>query len=70
MTTILEAVKDLEIFKTKGMPVAVQTIGSYVEIWFRSPTGDSSDSHILRMPCVDEDQAERIADNWKMLFDL
>jgi hypothetical protein len=68
MTPILEAIKDLPIMKAKGMPVAVQTVGTYVEIWFRSPTGDSSDSHILRMPCNNTEQAEEIANNWRNLF--
>ena len=50
----------------KGMLEAVFANGgvgrsAVVEFWFQSPTGDSSDSQIFRMACVDMAQANEIA---------
>jgi hypothetical protein len=74
MTTRITQIKvDLELVplnERKGMPCAVLVHGTTVEIWFRSPTGDSSDSHIFRMPCLSENQAEVIAETYRLVFAL
>lgn len=36
--------------------------GHVLELWFSSPTGDSTDSVIFRMTCLDGEQAQEIAD--------
>lgn len=48
----------------KGKPVYVVAHTKSVEIWFSAPTGDSSDSIIVTMPCVDDRQAFEIAQEW------
>lgn len=45
----------------KGDVVAVLVLGSNVQIWFASPTGDSSDSQIFEMSCQNPEQAEMVA---------
>lgn len=37
--------------KIKGSLVGTQVNDDWLELWFSSPTGDSSDSVILTMPC-------------------
>ena len=54
----------------KGMPVAVVKTGHILTIWVASPTGDSSDSHLFRMPCVNEAQAEVIMQTWLKVWGL
>jgi len=45
----------------KGSLVAAFASGRVVEMWFQSPTGDSSDSQIFYLRCASEGQAESIA---------
>jgi hypothetical protein len=45
----------------KGACVYAAQWGNRVEIWFRSPTGDSSDVHIFKIPCLDIEQAKEVA---------
>ena len=45
----------------KGMLVAAFANGDMVELWFQSPTGDSSDSCQFAMKCNSPEQAEVIA---------
>jgi len=45
----------------KGSLVAAFANGDMVELWFQSPTGDSSDSCQFAMKCGSPDQAEFIA---------
>lgn len=47
----------------KGSLVAAYNQGNVVWLWFRSPTGDSSDSHRFQMTCHDEAQARVIAES-------
>lgn len=49
----------------KGAPVAVYAQGDSVIVWVASPTGDASDSFQYTIPCVDEQQAETIAEMWR-----
>tara|TARA_B110001454_G_scaffold199551_1_gene204439 strand:+ start:1381 stop:1623 length:243 start_codon:yes stop_codon:yes gene_type:complete len=45
----------------KGSLVAAFANGDMLEMWFQSPTGDSSDSHQFAMRCNSPEQAEAIA---------
>lgn len=45
----------------KGCLVAAFASGDVVEMWFQSPTGDSSDSQIFYLQCESEYQADLIA---------
>lgn len=54
----------------KGTVTAVVTNGSTIEIWVASPTGDSSDTHIFEMPCVNETQADVISNMWRTVWGI
>jgi len=56
--------------RTKGALVWAQAVGNSVELWYASPTGDSSDSFIHRLPCLSEAQAEAIAETHKQVWGL
>ena len=45
----------------KGLPIAAIPQGHNVQIWFSSPTGDTSDSFQLNIPCHNADQARGLA---------
>lgn len=45
----------------KGDMICTEVLDNIVVMWFRSPTGDSSDSHTFRMTCRDHKQAVEIA---------
>lgn len=47
--------------ETKGDLVGTTIAGNIVSLWFASPTGDSSDSQILELVCLDNEQAEFVA---------
>jgi hypothetical protein len=44
----------------KGMLVGTEVVGKYLHLWYSSPDGDSTDSQIFQMRCVDEAQAKLI----------
>lgn len=52
----------------KGDVVAIRIFDTAIDIYFRSPTGDSSDSGILTMPCLNKEQATAIAQRWGTAF--
>jgi hypothetical protein len=52
----------------KGMPVAAVRIGSTVQLWVSSPTGDSSDSFIFDIPCLSEEQATAVQASWASII--
>ena len=54
----------------KGTPRSVFARGNVVEIWCASPTGDSSDSVIFHLQCVNDAQAETIAEAWRNPFGI
>ncbi|CAB4135754.1 hypothetical protein UFOVP573_155 [uncultured Caudovirales phage] len=56
--------------RMKGMPVAIERVDNILIIWVASPTGDSSDSHLFRMPCTNEAQAEIIMQTWLQVWGL
>lgn len=69
MTTIIYPIPSKsDMMYEKGMPVAVVQVGTHVDIWVRSATGDSSDSHTFTIPCHTEEQAKHIVENYKSLF--
>ena len=41
-----------------------------VEVWLDAPTGDSSDSIIVRIPCTSEEETENLARVWKEAWGL
>jgi len=43
-------------------------VGSNVQLWVSSPTGDSSDSHIYNIPCMDTAQAEAVQSAWATII--
>ena len=53
-----------------GAVTAAFSCGSGVQIWFQSPTGDSSDSQIFRLDCASKAQADMIAAQWRALWSL
>jgi hypothetical protein len=50
--------------KPKGTPIHIEAFASYLEIWFSSPTGDASDSHIFTIPVREAVDAENLASVW------
>jgi hypothetical protein len=54
----------------KGAVIAAYAQGNSVVIWMSSPTGDSSDSFQYSLPCVNDTQAEVIAQMWKNTWGL
>ena len=51
--------------RIKGSVIGIEQYGTLVRVWVASPTGDSSDSYIYDMPCLDESQAKDIANLWR-----
>jgi len=60
----------MDTITMKGAVIAVLTLGSTVQIWVASPTGDSSDSHIFEMPAMSDSHAQVIANMWRKAWDL
>jgi len=54
----------------KGTPRSIVTNGDIVEVWVGSPTGDSSDVYILTIPCLNEAQANLVAETWVRVWGL
>tara|TARA_R110000824_G_scaffold116551_4_gene268078 strand:+ start:553 stop:699 length:147 start_codon:yes stop_codon:yes gene_type:complete len=44
--------------------------GDHVEVWMDAPTGDSSDSIILRIPCTSEAEAVDLVRVWEEAWNL
>ena len=57
----MDTVTDRPTIPMKGSVVAAFASGRVVEMWFQSPTGDSSDSQIFYLRCASEEQAEVVA---------
>jgi hypothetical protein len=54
----------------KGMLGGTMVVGSTLQLWFQSPTGDSSDSQIFEMRCNDERQAKAIEAHHRKVWGL
>ena len=52
---------DRPVLTMKGSLAAAVVNGDTVELWFQSPTGDSSDSQIFELRCRTPQQAEAVA---------
>jgi hypothetical protein len=50
--------------RIKGLPRSVVQNGDRLEIWVESPTGDSSDSQILEIQCLNEAQCRNLFQAW------
>ena len=60
----------MDTITMKGSVVAAFAVGTTVQIWVSSPTGDSSDSHIFEMPATSEAHAETIASAWRSVWSI
>lgn len=56
--------------KTKGSLVGTMVIGDRLQLWFSSPTGDSSDSVICTMPCTSNAEALDLQDLHREVWGL
>ena len=56
--------------RMKGAPVAVYAKDKSVIVWVASPTGDASDSFQYTIPCINEQQAEVIAEMWRKTWSI
>lgn len=54
----------------KGDLVATTISGNIVSLWFSSPTGDSSDSQILEIVCLTNEQAEMVAQRHREVWGI
>jgi hypothetical protein len=54
----------------KGSLVGVQVFSNFIELWYSSPTGDSTDSVIHKIMCLDEAQAESLAQLHRVTWGL
>lgn len=54
----------------KGDLVATTISGNIVSLWFSSPTGDSSDSQILQIVCLTNEQAEMVAQRHREVWGI
>ena len=52
----------------RGLPTYCEQRGLLVELWFSSPDGDSSDSHILQMCCLTNQQASDLCATWNIII--
>tara|TARA_R100000742_G_C4210810_1_gene37236 strand:- start:277 stop:507 length:231 start_codon:yes stop_codon:yes gene_type:complete len=56
--------------KIKGSLVGTEVIDDRLQLWFSSPTGDSSDSVILTMPCKSNAEALELQDYHRKVYGL
>jgi len=56
--------------KTKGSLVGTMVVGDRLQLWFSSPTGDSSDSVICTMPCTSNAEALDLQDLHREVWGL
>ena len=59
-----------EVAIHKGDMVATEVYDNVVVMWFRSPTGDSSDSYRYTMECRDHQQAVVIANRHNKVWGI
>ena len=56
--------------KIKGSLVGTVVVDDRLQLWFSSPTGDSSDSVILTMPCRSNAEALELQDYHRKIYNL
>ena len=54
----------------KGSLVGTVVVDDRLQLWFSSPTGDSSDSVILTMPCRSNAEALELQDYHRKIYNL
>lgn len=54
----------------KGTPRHVYRVGDHVEVVMEAPTGDSSDTITLRIPCTSVAEADDLVRVWKEAWNL
>ncbi len=54
----------------KGTPRHVYRVGDHVEVVMEAPTGDSSDTITLRIPCTSEAEAVDLVHVWAKAWNL
>ena len=57
MDTAIDTTTEVRL---RGSLCATEVIGEDLNLWFDSPTGDTSDSLIYKMPCRSEAEAREI----------
>jgi len=60
----------VERVEVKGTPRHVFMLDGRVEVWLDAPTGDSSDSIIVRIPCASEAEAVDLVRVWEEAWGL
>jgi hypothetical protein len=55
---------------TKGALCGTEVRGEILHLWFQSPTGDQSDSQILKLVCKDYTQAKAIEHTHRYIWGL
>lgn len=55
---------------SKGSLAAVLVLGKEVQLWYNSPTGDSTDSVIHSIVCLTEEQAQEVGTLHKEVWSL
>ena len=60
----------VERVEVKGTPRHVFMLYGRVEVWLDAPTGDSSDSIIVRIPCASEAEAVDLVRVWEEAWNL
>ena len=56
--------------RIKGSLVGTMVIDDRLQLWFSSPTGDSSDSVILTMPCRSNAEALELQDYHRGVYGI
>jgi hypothetical protein len=51
-------------------PHTIFVVDTNVQVWFHSPSGDSSDSQIFDIHCGSREQAMVVAQQWAQRFEL
>lgn len=54
----------------KGDITAIRIFDTALYFYFRSPTGDSSDTGVMTMPCLNKEQATAIAQRYGALLGI
>jgi hypothetical protein len=60
----------VERVEVKGTPRHVFMLDGRVEVWLDAPTGDSSDSIILSIPCTSQAEVVDLVRVWEEAWNL
>lgn len=64
-------IKEREVIQMKGSLRGIVVIDNILQLWYSSPTGDSSDVAIHELTCINNDQANAIGEMhlkvWKLI---